>query len=296
LWQRGHEKEGPLVTVKTGVFSLHWLPLLHGHLHGEGVIDGADVMMVKNGPAEKPKESKEEKQEQKQEKLAEVRRWQTELAEAFPMELTRFEIRNSRVRFVDQSVQPPPELAINGLHLVLTGLGNENQGEDLPASARLEGTLTGNGKLNVAIQANPTAKQPRFTCRMEVRELDLTALNNFTHAYASADVMKGIFEVFLEVEAANGHYQGYVKPFIRDLEFKAVPDPNQGPIKRLATSAASAVTSLLKNDEQKVATRAPFEGDFAQNDVNIWVTIENLLRNAFVQSLREGLEGRRPVR
>ena len=57
------------------------------------------------------------------------------------------------------------------------------------------------------------------------------------------------------------------------------------------------MTSLLKNDDNKqVATRAPFAGNFANNDVDIWTTIVNLLRNAFVQAIRGGLEGQTPRR
>ena len=105
---------------------------------------------------------------------------------------------------------------------------------------------------------------------------------------------RGTFEVFVEAEARNGHYVGYLKPFLRNLEFKAVPDPEKSFLQNTATKAASAVTNLLKNDEQKVATKAPLKGDFDQSQVDVWTTVENLLRNAFVQSLREGFEGQKP--
>jgi hypothetical protein len=53
--------------------------------------------------------------------------------------------------------------------------------------------------------------------------------------------------------------------------------------------------SVLKNDEKdQVATKAPFSGTFNQNDVDVWTTVEFLLRNAFVQALREGFEGAGP--
>jgi hypothetical protein len=52
------------------------------------------------------------------------------------------------------------------------------------------------------------------------------------------------------------------------------------------------VTSLMENkDQDQVATKAPFSGNFADNDVDVWTAVVNLMRNAFVQALRSGFEG-----
>lgn len=296
IWQRGHEADGPVLLVDRATVSVTPGALLRGKLGLRGFVQGAQITMLKTGTPEKPAKTAEEKEAQKQKRLGEVREWQTALRDKFPLELTRFEVVNSRVRFVDRSVDPNPEVAIDHLHLVLTGLGQKAKStDDFPAEAQLSGAMTGNGRLIASVQADPTAEQPRFKSRVEVQGLSLPPLANFLREYAKIEVTKGTFEVYMEATAADGHYQGYVKPFFRDLEFKAVKDPDQSALKHLAASAASAVTSLLKNDEQKVATKAPFEGNFADNKVDVWTTVENLFRNAFVQSLREGLEGQRPT-
>lgn len=296
LWMRGHEKDGPIVLLDRATFTVTPSAWFRGKLGLRASFDGADVMLVKTGAAEKPAKTEEEKAAQQQRRLGEVRRWQTALQGAFPIELTRLEIANSRVRFVDRTVEPHPEMTLDRLELVVRGLGQRPQGGRLPAEARLTGILTGNGRLVATVQADPTAPQPRFDARVEVLDLSLPPVNPFMRAYAKAEVTAGTFEVYIQATAANGRYEGYVKPFFRDLEFKPVPDESQGVLKRMATGAASAVTSLLKNDKNQVATRAPFEGNFADNDVDVWTTVENLLRNAFVQSLSAGLEGQRPTR
>jgi hypothetical protein len=105
-------------------------------------------------------------------------------------------------------------------------------------------------------------------------------------------VSRGVFEMYSEVEARDGAYYGYVKPFFKDLDFKNVTDKDKPVAKRIAEKAVAVVASVLKNDEkEKVATKAPFGGSFKDNEVDIWTTIQNLLRNAFVQALTEGLEG-----
>lgn len=142
---------------------------------------------------------------------------------------------------------------------------------------------------------DPSQRQPRFKTSFEVKDLQLVPLHDFLQDVANVDVQQGSFEVFMEAEAMAGHYAGYVKPFFHDLEFKAVPDPEKGFLRNTATKVASAVTNLLKNEEQQVATKIPFQGDFTDASVDIWATLQNLLRNAFVQSLREGFEGQRPT-
>src|SRR5690606_28083070 len=126
----------------------------------------------------------------------------------------------------------------------------------------------------------------RFSTRMEVKELALPPLREFLLAYALIDVRAGTFAMASEIEAADGRYEGYVKPFFENLEFESIPDPDKNLVQRAATRVASAVTGLLENERDQVATKAPFEGNFESNDLVPWTTIENLLRNAFVEALR----------
>jgi hypothetical protein len=131
---------------------------------------------------------------------------------------------------------------------------------------------------------------------MEIKHLELVPIRDFLISYALIDPSAGTFEVFSEISASGGGYHGYVKPFFKDLEFKAVPDPEKNLAQRVATKIASAVSDALKNEQGAVATKVPFSGNFAINEVDLWTTVENLLRNAFIQSLREGVEGQTPTK
>ena len=146
------------------------------------------------------------------------------------------------------------------------------------------------------MRLNPIARQPLFALNFEVRELQLPPLNSFLLAYANADVSKGTFELYSEINAKDGAYDGYVKPLLHDLDFKTASDEDKNFADRVKETVVSAVSSVFKNDEQdQVATKAPFAGNFADNDLDIWTTIVNLLRNAFVQAIRGGLEGETPT-
>lgn len=293
---RERPEDDPVVRVDRASFNLATAALVAGRIQGEVDIDGLEATVWHEEPpgARKDGEDSKEKDEQaRHERLAKVRHWQTALRETFPMELERFELRNGRVRLVDRDAQPSAEAEITGLHVLLQDLRNKPAaGRARPATARVTAQVAGTGQLVVDVQADPAAEAPEFAARLELKDLSLPAVRHFLRTAAKVDVTAGTFEVYIEVEATGGAYQGYVKPFFQDLEFEPVKDPSVSPVKRLAAEVADAVTSVLKNEDEKVATRAPFQGNFADNKVDVWTTVENLLRNAFVQSLREGLDGR----
>ncbi len=289
LYRRGQEAAGPLVTVRQASLAVAFRPLFAGKVGGHGSIDGVEVVIVQTEPDEKKDDKHKEK------RPPPVREWSAELREAFPVEITHFKVENARIHFANRSVTPAAEMVIDEFKLDATDLSNRPKGGDLPAHVTVQARVGGTGRLAVDIRADPSAPAPRFTVRMEVKGLQLLPIHDFLLHYALIDVSQGSFEVYSEINAAGGHYDGYVKPFFKDLEFKAVPDPDKNLAQRAVTKIASAVKDLLKNDQGEVATKAPFQGDFADNKVEVWTTIQNLLRNAFVQSLVEGLEGRTPA-
>ncbi len=284
LHRRGQESAEPMVAIKQASLSLAFRSLFAGKLGGHGSIDGVEVIILKTEP--------DKKKDDKSKGPPPVKEWSAELREAFPIEITHFKVENARIRFKDTSVTPAAEMVIDQFKLEASDLSNRPKGGDLPAHVTVQARLGGTGHLDVDVRADPSAPAPRFAVKMEVKDLQLVPIHDFLLHYALIDVSKGSFEVFSEINAESGHYDGYVKPFFKDLEFKAVPDPNKNLAQRAATKIAAAVTDLLKNDKGDVATKAPFKGDFEDNKVEVWTAVQNLLRNAFVQSLFEGLEGR----
>ena len=221
------------------------------------------------------------------------------MRQTFPLEIEALNIEGGTIRLVDHTHQPPVDLALNQLHLSATNLRTRPTTDTgtLPAAIDLEAVTTGEGRLKIHVTVDPFSARPRFDSQFELRALSLPALNPFLLAYANADVARGTFEFDSEIHAAGGHYQGYVKPFFKDLDFKTASDKDKNAIQLLTKKAISAVATVLKNDdEKKVATKAPFEGDLVATDVDVWTTVTNLLRNAFAQGIREGFDGETPSR
>jgi hypothetical protein len=287
--------DGPVADVRHMMVSFAWRPLLRGKFGGHAVIEDAEFTVYNDVAIPEEAKSEGQKHEERGGKAEEIGEWQKSLREAFPMELNRFELRNARLRYVDRTVEPHPEVILKQVAIVATGLRNRHEPRDqatdnLPARVMFNGVVDSGGSITVDIRADPIADLPRFKVNMEVLGLQLTPLNGFVRAYAQSVVESGRFEVFIEVNAEGGTYQGYVKPFFEELEFRAEKD--EGLVKRAVTAVASATAEVLDNEKEKTATVVPIQGNFTDNQIDVWETVRNLLRNAFVQALREGFGGR----
>ncbi len=281
----------PIVRLPRASLALSWSDLIRGRVHARALIEDTALAIRPEPITEEPGQSEEEKERMKQKRIEDARRWQETLRHTFPIELSRLEMRGLRVHYLDTSAEPDAELVIEGIRLVMKGLRNRPQpGEGLPATLVLDANFSSGGTLHVTASADPWARPPRFAANMEVRGLALPPLDGLVRDQASVKVTRGTFEVFAEVNAADGRYTGYLKPFFQDLEIDSLPEKNV--VQRAAVAVADAVSSVLKNDKDKIATKIPFEGNFDSAEVELWTAVENLLRNAFVQALREGLDRR----
>jgi hypothetical protein len=289
LSAREAKSDDPILRLPRASLALSWSDLLRGRVHARALVEDTALAIRPEPITEEPGQSEEDKERAKEKRIEDARRWQATLRNTFPIELSRLEIRGLQVRYLDTSAEPHAELKLDQVHVVMKGLRNRPQpGEGLPATLVLDAQFPDGGNLHVTASADPWMRPPRFAANMEIRGLALPPLDGLVRDQAGVSVSKGTFEIFAEVNAAEGGYTGYLKPFFQDLEFEPLPEKNI--FKQAAVKVVDAVTSALENEEEKVATKIPFEGNFETTGVEVWTAVENLLRNAFVQALREGLE------
>lgn len=293
---RGVEGDRPLVRMHNVAMTPSLDALLQGRLGGSVEVEEVELNFVKRERFSGPGEAAERAGEQAGEAAQEAKTWQRALRSALPLEITHLEVKQGQVRYVDGTHSPPVDVGLRQLHVEANDLRNRPDGEELPSRVHLTAITTGNGTLEVEIAADPVAVPPRFECTLALRGMELPALNNFMRTYTGMDVSAGTFDLDLQVRAEGGAYEGFTKPFFRDLDFTNLEDKEKPALKRLAESAVDAVAGLLENDEtDKVATAVPFSGTFENNQADIWTAIENLLRNAFIEAIREGIKQQTPL-
>ncbi len=110
----------------------------------------------------------------------------------------------------------------------------------------------------------------------------------------SGDVGLGpVRRAYVEATGADGSFEGYVKPFFKNLAFANADDKDKNAWQRVWKGLVAGTAILIKNKPRnQLATLIPFSGKFSHGtDVNVWRTLGNLLHNGFIRGLREGLEG-----
>jgi hypothetical protein len=263
-------------------FSLAWRELFRGKVVSDILVEGAELNFVRGRTEDTTQ-------------LAADRRWQEVVNDLFPIDITFLEVRESRLRYVDESTDPRVDVEVAHLAAVATGLRNrtEEAEEEFPARIDLQGDTIGGGRLRITTQVEPLALQPHFLLKMELEQVALPALNDFLRAYGGVDVSAGTFKGYLEMTARNGRFDGYFKPFFENVDFKDVAGQEKNLGEQIWEGAVRFFAFVFKNHRKdQVATRIPFSGEFGDTKVSAWQTFVNTLRHAFVRPWPEKLESR----
>lgn len=272
----------PFFKAKEVDFSLAWRELLRGKVVSDIRVEEAALNFVR-GPSEATTQ------------LPADRRWQEVIHDLFPIDITFFEIRESRLHYVDESVEPRVDVQVAHLEVIATGLRNRTEDDDqeFPARIDLTGETLGGGRLRIATEVEPLAPQPHFLLKLELEQVSLPALNDFLRAYGGVDVSAGTFNGYLEMTAREGRFDGYFKPFFENVDFKDVPGQDKRVGEQIWEGVVRFFAFVFKNHRRdQVATRIPFSGEFGSTEVGAWKTFVNLLRHAFVRPWPEKLESR----
>lgn len=276
--KKGGKVPVPFVSARTVEFSVEWKALLHGRLVSEIKVDQARLNFV----AAPTKD---------QSQTGIKNGWTQILEDLFPFKINRCVVRESQVWFHDFHRTPQVHVYLTNMLLVATNLSNARDSTNaLPAGLQVHGTTIGHGNVDVALRLRPLAAKPTFDLRAAVTNIDITAFNDFLRAYANADVKQGRLDVFAEMAAAEGHFEGYVKPLATDLKVFNIKD--KSPIEVVWEAVVAFVAQTFKNHpNDRFGTKVPFAGSFDTPNVDVWETILNVLRNTFVKALPPGLEG-----
>lgn len=211
------------------------------------------------------------------------------LEEISPFRIDRLEIKDGEVTIREGGDQA--EARFVDVQAAVENLTNAAKWSYGPtakaqASARVQQT----GSLRLEVKLNPTARQPDFRLTLAVEKLALKDVNPLLRSEYGVDVESGTFDLYVEAEAKDGGFKGYVKPFIDGLKMHGKKDKSA--LKVIKEAVVGAVAAVLKNkDTEAVASKVPFEGRFEDPKVGVWAAVIAVLRNAFVKALGPSFDG-----
>ena len=218
--------------------------------------------------------------------------WQETVKDLFPLRINSFRIDDGEIHFRSFTSTPKIDLFVHDLNMVATNLTNsEKISETMVARIDAEGVVMGDGRVKGHADIDPFAPKPTFNMDLTLSNVNLPKLNEFLKAYGKFDVEQGRFNLYMECAASNGKFEGYLKPLFEDLKVVSWKEDKENPARLLWESIVGAVTGLFTNKlEDRLATKIPISGSFDEPNPDIWATIANLLRNAFVRAIVPGLD------
>jgi len=280
MLKTGGEVPVPFFYTPRMDLSMEWKELFHGSVVGEIFLERPELNFVA-GPSAEETQTGEDKD------------WRETVESLFPFRLNHFEIAHGEIHFRDFHSRPPVNIYIHDLHSIATNLTNSRDiNQKLPAGVVARGRTLGEGEFSVMLQLDAFARSPTFKLEASITNMNLTALNDFLKAYGKFDVERGTAAIFTEVAAADGRYEGYVKPLLEDIDvFSWQKEKRKNILQVFWQAIVGTTVTVLKNQpKDRLATIVPISGEYDTTKTDILSAIGGVLKNAFVRALLPKIE------
>jgi len=204
-------------------------------------------------------------------------------------------ILHSDVGFINQSTSPDYRVFLADMNLDLENFSNRP--EEGMGTVKLTGNFMGSGQTVATASFRPEKPNPDFNVQVRIVKTQVNAMNKLLEAYGHIHASQGTFAFFSDMTVKNNHIDGYVKPFLKDVE---VYDPQQDRdtnlSKKLYEAVVNSVLDLLENIQTaQVATETDVSGPVKNPQASTWQILEKLVQNAFFNAILPGFEQSKKV-
>lgn len=270
----------PIFNAQDIHLSVQWGALLHGRLVGEIAFVKPKLNIVTQPRAEELKEKK-----------FRIEDLVARFEEFLPLDVNRFTITDGELHFQDVSVQPPIDIYLDRVDVVGQNLTNsDRRSDDLWATVSGTARAMGSGQVRLEMRLNPNERKPTYQLAFEMRDLRLTAMNDYLKEYLSVVARDGRLSLFAESRARDGRFQGYVKPVVKDLHVLQIKPESKSVGETIKGFFVKLLAAVFENKpKEQLATRVDFAGSFNNPDVGVWDAVTTFMSNAFT-ALRPGLD------
>jgi hypothetical protein len=293
LWRGAYALDGVAIEKRSGAvpvpflacpridLSIHWRALFRGAVVGEVWFLEPDLNFVRG-------RSRATRQ------TGAGADWRAIVEALFPLRIDRVVVSDGRVHYRDFGTDPRVDVRLERVQIEGRNLTNSLEiAETRVAHVVLRAVPMQQGEMRIALAFDPFAQRPTFDLDATTRNVALTPWNDFFRAYAGLDVQRGSLDLYAELEASDGRFEGYLKPFLRDvdvLDFREERE-EQGLLASLWEAIVGGGAELLEDQsEDQQAARIPIRGAAREPDVGFWPALGSAVRNAFVDALPEKLE------
>lgn len=278
--KQGSSAGQPFLAMPHMDISIKWSELFDGQLVGEIQMRNPVLNMVQGERADETQ-------------LGTGVDWVEQVSKLFPFRFNRVEVIDGTATFRAPGIEQEESLTLHRLNALLSNLTNVEKSND-PTFAAFEvrATLGQDAPLAISGHANPLSEQPTFDVNLSLEGARLVDVNPWLEKFLNVDAEQGVFSMYAELAAADGRFEGYIKPILENAEIFRLDEPSTGPLQKAWEAVVDAVSEILKDPkEEQVATQIPFAGELENPDAGLLAAAVNLLRNAFVAAFTHSLEG-----
>ncbi|MCW8193599.1 DUF748 domain-containing protein [Proteobacteria bacterium 005FR1] len=275
------EQQGSLEPFFTGELidlSVDWRKLLDGSLVAELTLINPQLNLV---------EAEDERQSQTG---ADVD-WAERIDELFPFRFEQIVVRDGTIRFRTPAIETKDALVARQVNGKVQNLTNTAEiAEEAFASFEFASRIL-DAPIHLEGKVNPTAQDPTFDMNLRLEKVNLTDLNPWLREYLNADAQGGTFAVYTELAAADGRFEGYVKPFAENVDLYDLGEKTDGFLQSAWEAALNFAAEIFEyQPEQEAATRIPVGGELDDPEAGILAAAFNVLRNAIGGTFARSLE------
>ncbi len=272
--------ETPFVEVPSIDLSLQWGALMHGSAVGEVIMHEPVLNMV---------QAKDDREKQ----LGTGVNWPEAVRDLFPFRLNSVEVLDGLVTFRAPGISTDDSMTMRDCHLLLRNLTNVQQtNREAFADIALEGRVMGSAPIMLTGSIDPNEPTPTFDINVSLERGRLVDVNPWLREFVKVDAEAGVFSMYAELAAADGHVKGYVKPIIEDQKIYERHEDAAGPFQRAWEALVGIAAKVLENrSSREVATEIPYSGEIDNPEAGIVPALVNLLRNAFIAAFTHSLDG-----
>lgn len=255
--------------------SIAWREILKGKILTDIALTGADFIYVKDlgKTADKKTDAKDAKEAK--DKL-------------FPVKVERLDISDSNITFKDfPNLNDDKGLKVSGIQGRVTNLTPDKK---FPLSFfNVTATMQGSSVLKTGGQLNLLAQPAEWSVDSELQGFDLKSANAFLRDKLPLTFTKGKLDLYAEAQSEHGKIEGYVKPFMKDLDI--MKSENYKGVKHFGIEILTAIGNLLlrTSDSHTVATKIPFSYDGAFK-VDSGEAVSGAIKHGYDQKLSPGIE------
>jgi len=270
--------EIPFLDFRKTDISVEWSSLFKGKIVGEIKLTDPTLIYVL------------EDQQNSETHDPDMDDWSKALTDLVPIDINRLEVVNGKAAFVQTSAEPKIDLDLHSIDLLATNLRNVARTDrelpstlDAKAVAMGDGTVTLNGKMDLV------RKIPDVDISFALENTAAPALNDLIDHYAGINLEEGTFNLFSEIAIADGFLTGYIKPLLKDSKLISKDEKF---LEKLWEGFVGFFKFILKNQKNNtLATKVPIEGDLKAVEGEVWPTVLNIFKNAWISAYKNTVDG-----